>query len=89
MKLNELPDWPPPWQPLLLRSEKYITGEIGLLKSIKRLYTSDGCLVLTMEHEGVEHRGVLHIDPVLRDKVMAMMEEQRGLPIEAVGQLEL
>ncbi len=89
MKFNELPDWPPQWQPRLLRSAKVLTGEIGIFTSIRPLYAIDDCLVLTMVHEGVEHTGLLHVDPIRKERITAILEDQKERSIEEIGKLEI
>jgi hypothetical protein len=88
VKLNELPHWPPQWQPLLLRSEKYLNGEIGLLKSVKALLLNDDCLNLTIEHEGIQYAGVLQTDSVFRNKILLILAGREGCPIKEIGELE-
>jgi hypothetical protein len=89
MKLNELPDWPPRWQPVLLRSAKSISGELGALKTVSPLYASDDYLVLRIVHDGNDYTGLLHVDPIQKARISAILEEQKGRSIKETGQLEM
>ena len=88
-EVNELSDWPPQWQPLILRSTKVLTGEIGLFKSVRPLYASDDYLVLTMVHESIDYTGLLHVDPIQKRKITTILDAQKGRSIEEIGKLEI
>jgi hypothetical protein len=89
MKFNELPNWPPPWQPLLLRNTKFISGEIGVLKSLEPLITSDDYVLITIEFHGLNYSGMLHVEPGLKNKTVAILEKKKGCPIKDIGKIEI
>jgi hypothetical protein len=89
MKINELPNWPPQWQPLLLRSPKFFTGEIGVLKSVRALLGNDDYLDLTIEHEGIRYNGLFRIDVALRNRIVALLQQQTDRPIKEIGELDI
>jgi hypothetical protein len=86
--LNQLPHWPPKWQRLLLRSEKLVCGEIGVLASVTSLNLSDDYVSLRVEHEGVQYCGILDAKPVPSTQVTAILATQTGRSIEEIGNLE-
>ena len=46
-------------------------------------------IVLTMVQEGIDHTGLLHINPIRRETITAILEDQKGRSIEEIGQLYL
>jgi hypothetical protein len=89
MKLNELPDWPPKWQPLLLRSPKFVTGEIGILRSVRPINLSDDYLELRVEHECIEYIGVLCVNPIPSTQLNLVLEQQKGRSTKDIGNHEI
>jgi hypothetical protein len=87
MKFNELPNWPPPWKPLPVRNNNIINGEIGVLKSIKRLI--DDSLVITLEFHGLNYSGMLEIERGLKNNAVEILEKQIGCSIKDIGEIEI
>ena len=87
MKLNELPNWPPPWKPLPVRNNNVINGEIGVFKSLK-LLTEDYVLI-TMEFHGLNYSGMLQTEGRLKNKVVETLEKQKGCSMKDIGEIEI
>jgi hypothetical protein len=85
MKFNELSNWPPPWKPLPVRNNNIINGEVGVLKSIKRLI--DDSVLITMEFHGLDYSGMLQIEPHLKNKVVEILEKQKGCSMKDIGEI--
>jgi hypothetical protein len=83
--------WPPTW--LWGGGNRYIhtIGEVGVLKDVilSSVEPSDKCFLI-MEHEGRKYIGTILIgDPSLCYEIYAVLIEQRGKPIQEIGDIDL
>jgi hypothetical protein len=88
MKFNELPDWPPPWA-AMYSTTKVAEGEVGSLKSFRALFSRNDYIEIIINYEGGEYSGMLRIDPLLRDKALAILAQHKDHQIKDIGQLDL
>ena len=79
--------WAKGWTSAFAGADKFSVGEVGLLKSLRRVGTRLG---LTIEHEGREHFGSLEWDaPPSLDAVEKVLRDNIGKTIKAVGDLDV
>jgi len=79
--------WPQGWTGSYTGADKFAVGDVGVLKSVKRL---DDRLSLIIEYEGREHVGSLQWDaPPSLDEVERVLKAHLGEPTKAVGDLDL
>ncbi len=89
LRFNEIPDWPPRWQPLISRSTELLEGEFGILKSAKPLMLDDKYLSVVIEHEGVQYAGLLRTGALLRDQILEVLQKLKGRPIEDIRDIDI
>jgi hypothetical protein len=89
LRFNEIPNWPPQWQPLIIRSTELLQGEFGILKSAKPLMVDDKYLSVVIEHEGVQYAGLLRTGALLRDQILELLQQLKGRPIEDIGDIDI
>jgi hypothetical protein len=74
---------------LLLRGDKFATGEDGILKSFRAPATKSDYLQLTIEYDGREHLGMLRIGSGVKGQSDRDLAGQKGRSIKQIGQLEI
>lgn len=89
MRFNEIPDWPPRWQPLISQSTELLEGEFGILKSAKPLMLDDKYLSVVIEHEGVQYAGLLRTGALLRDQILEVLQQLKGRPIKDIRDIDI
>ena len=79
--------WPQGWTGSYGGADKFAVGEVGVLKSVKRLGDR---LSLTIQYEGRDHFGSLQWDaPPSLDAVEKVLQAHLGEPIKAIGDLDV
>jgi hypothetical protein len=87
MKFNELPDWPPNWS-AIYSGDKLASGEVGILKAFRALFSRSDSIEIIIEHNNSEHSGMLRVAPHLRDQALAILGQQKGRSIKDIGEVE-
>jgi hypothetical protein len=82
--------WPPAWTWIGGDQDKYLTGEVGVLKEVRSPASSPMKCFLVIEHEGTLYMGCLMIgDPSFCRQQTSLMQTQRGKSIQSIGDLDL
>jgi hypothetical protein len=85
-----VPGWPPTWSPANPKSAlKPLAGEIGRLKYVLPNKSSDRCFLI-IEHEDHPYIGCLFFDDgTFCAQILRVLQNQIGLTIEEIGNLDL
>jgi len=84
---TDVPVWPPSWVGSYGPGQKMAVGEVGTLKSVKRIGNR---LSLTNEYDGREHVGSLEWDqPPTIAAVETLLTANLGQEIKAIGALDI
>ncbi len=79
--------WAKGWTSSFAGADKFAVGEVGTLKSVKRVGNR---LSLAIEYEGREHFGSLEWDaPPSLDAIEKALRDNIGKPIKTIGDLEV
>ncbi len=88
MRVRDLPGWPPQWSSVYSGTDKFATGEDGVLKKL-RSSEQTGLLIFVIEYEGREHSGNLKLDKALAAKVIMVLTPEIGRPIKEIANMEI
>jgi hypothetical protein len=86
--------WPPVWTWIGGKQDRYLTGEVGILKEArlsesKSPAQTQKCF-LVIEHEDALYMGCLLIgDPSFCRQLFILLQDQRGHTIESIGSLDV
>ena len=81
--------WPPTWLSQGI-STSTPQGEVGILREVRWYPDNPLRLFLTIEHDGAEYEGrLLMAYDLLSMAMVALLEDCKGMTIEAIGSLEI
>jgi hypothetical protein len=82
--------WPPIWTWIGGARDRYLRGEIGVLKEVRLSERPAKKCFLVIEHETALYMGcVLIADHPFREQVFELLTKHRGYSIEAIGGLDV
>ena len=90
MSYQGSPNWPPAWVAIDAAKEKYLTGEIGILKKVTCWTTLANRCFLTIEYNQSMYLGcVLFDDPAFYAHMCNLLKNYCGCSIKQIGDLDL
>lgn len=82
--------WPPAWTWIGGKSDKYLTGEIGVLKEIRTPEWPAKKSYLIIEYDEALYMGCLMTrEPAFCRQLCTLLQDQRGRSIQAIGGLDV
>jgi hypothetical protein len=82
--------WPPVWTWIGGSRDRYLNGEIGMLKEVRMPDAPGQKCYLVIEHEDTLYMGCLFIgDHAFCREIFQLLQNERGHSIEHIGGLDL
>ncbi len=82
--------WPPAWTWIGGKSDKYLTGEIGVLKELRMPESPAKKFYMIIEYEESLYMGcLLTREPAFCGQIFTLLQDQRGRSIQSIGSLDV